>query len=108
MLGLWQYRRFVWDTAIADLRYRYAGSGLGVFWNVLTPLAMLALYTFIFTAVLGPRVPSATSTAGAFVLYLASGFLPWGVFAEGVIGPRTVLWPTRRICAKCLFRNRSL
>ena len=30
MLGLWRYRRFIWDTAIADLRYRYAGSGLGV------------------------------------------------------------------------------
>jgi lipopolysaccharide transport system permease protein len=85
MVGLWRYRRFVWDAALSDLRYRYAGSGLGVFWNVLTPLAMLALYTIIFAGMLAPRVSIGGRGAEAFVLYLGSGFLPWGGFVDGVV-----------------------
>jgi len=85
MRPLWHYRRFIWDTAVADLHHRYAGSGLGVFWNVLTPLAMLALYSFIFAFLLAPRLPPGNASAGNFVLYLASGFLPWGVFADGLM-----------------------
>lgn len=84
MVGLWRYRRFVWETALSDLHDRYAGSGLGVLWNVLTPLAMLTLYTVIFAGVLAPRLPLAGRGAEAFVLYLGSGFLPWGAFADGV------------------------
>jgi ABC-type polysaccharide/polyol phosphate export permease len=55
-----------------------------VFWNVLTPLAMLALYTFIFTRVLTPGAALNSMTGGLFILYLASGFLPWGAFADCV------------------------
>src|SRR2546423_1283981 len=84
MHSLWQYRQFIWETAFGDLRHRYAGSALGVFWNVLTPLAMLALYTFIFMNALAPRTASGGIGAGIFVLYLASGFLPWGAFADGL------------------------
>jgi homopolymeric O-antigen transport system permease protein len=81
--SLWVYRQLIWDEAVADLKHRYAGSALGVFWNVLTPLAMLTLYAVIFTRVLG----SSTRANGTqlFVLYLASGFLPWGAFADCVI-----------------------
>jgi lipopolysaccharide transport system permease protein len=84
ILGLWRYRRFIWDSAVDDLRYRYAGSGLGVFWNLVTPLVMLALYTFIFGRVLAPRTAGSNVGTGVFVLYLASGFLPWGAFTECV------------------------
>lgn len=82
MIGIWSYRRFIWDTALADLRYRYAGSGLGVFWNVLTPLAMLVVYAVIFGSVFAQRTPSGSVAASAFVLYLSSGFLPWGAFVD--------------------------
>ena len=82
--GLWQHRRFIWHAAVNDLHNRYAGSGLGVLWNVVTPLALLALYTFIFRNVFVVRTPTSGAGTGAFVLYLASGFLPWGAFAECV------------------------
>jgi lipopolysaccharide transport system permease protein len=82
MIELWRYRRFIWETAVSDLRYRYAGSGLGIFWNVATPLAMLTLYTIIFMGILAPRFGSGALSATAFPLYLASGFLPWAAFVE--------------------------
>lgn len=84
MRSLWRYRRFIWATAVSDLHHRYAGSGLGVFWNVVQPLAMLAIYTFVFSNALAPRFGSAALAAGLFPLYLSSGFLPWGAFVDCV------------------------
>ena len=84
MRSLWRHREFIWTTAVSDLRHRYAGSGLGVFWNVVQPLAMLVIFTFVFTNVLAPRFGTATLAAGLFPFYLGSGFLPWAAFAECV------------------------
>jgi ABC-type polysaccharide/polyol phosphate export permease len=85
VLALWNYRAFIWEGALHDLRHRYAGSSLGVFWNVLTPLAMLALYTLVFTVVIPAGSLRADVAAGSFVLYLACGFLPWGAFVDSVM-----------------------
>jgi lipopolysaccharide transport system permease protein len=82
--GLLTYRRFIWQSAVAELRHRYAGTGLGVVWNVLHPLALIAVYSVVFTALMGQRVPGDAASGGrfAFVLYLCSGLLPWLAFAE--------------------------
>jgi ABC-type polysaccharide/polyol phosphate export permease len=81
---IWHYRGWIWDSALSDLRHRYAGSGLGIFWNVVNPLLMLGLYVFIFTRVLIPRFSGANSSL-LFPLYLSAGFLPWITFADGIV-----------------------
>jgi lipopolysaccharide transport system permease protein len=80
--SLWQYRQFVWETALGDFRYRYAGSRLGVFWNVAAPLALLAIYTVVFSGVLSPRLAGGRLAEALFPLYLGSGFLPWAAFTD--------------------------
>lgn len=83
------YRSFVLQAAIGDFRHRYAGSLLGIFWNVLSPLAMLVVYGFVFTHVLSPRL--AGVEASFFPLYLSAGFLPWSAFVESVTRGATAL-----------------
>jgi ABC-type polysaccharide/polyol phosphate export permease len=80
MRSLWSYRSWIWHAALSDFTYRYAGSGLGVLWNVVTPLAMLVVYAVVFTEFAGQRF--GTGSASAYVLYLSSGFLPWAAFAD--------------------------
>ena len=80
--GLLGYRRFIWQSALADLRHRYAGTGLGVVWNVLHPLALIAIYSVVFTALMPARVPGVAGGLFGYVLYLCSGLLPWLAFAE--------------------------
>lgn len=82
--GLLSYRRFIWHSAVAELRHRYAGTGLGVVWNVLHPLALIAVYSLVFTMLMQGRVGGAGAAGGRFgyVLYLCSGLLPWLAFAE--------------------------
>ena len=80
---LYYHRRYILQNAWSDLRYRYAGSGLGVIWNVLSPLAQILVYTAVFTRIMAVKLPGLTSEFG-FPLYLCSGFLPWMAFSECV------------------------
>ena len=83
--GLLAHRRYVWQGALAELRHRYAGTGLGVVWNVLHPLALIAVYSIVFTTLMRGRVPGVQAdNPFGYVLYLCSGLLPWLAFAECV------------------------
>jgi lipopolysaccharide transport system permease protein len=54
---------------------------LGAAWTVLSPLAMILVYTLIFSQVMHNRLPGATSEYG-YSIYLCAGMLTWGLFAE--------------------------
>jgi ABC-type polysaccharide/polyol phosphate export permease len=85
--GLYRYRSFIWANALAELRHRYAGTNLGVVWNVLNPLALIAVYAVVFTQVMRDVIVRAVPGVNAnfsFLLYLTSAFLPWIAFAECV------------------------
>ena len=51
-----------------DIRGRYINSALGLWWAVIQPLALLALYTFVFSRVMSVRLSESAST-GEFALY---------------------------------------
>jgi ABC-type polysaccharide/polyol phosphate export permease len=86
--SIYSYRRFIARSAWNELRDRYAGSGIGVFWNILVPLIQIAIYVFIFSAIMGARVAATsapTPNRYTFVLFLCSGMLPWLAFADCVV-----------------------
>jgi lipopolysaccharide transport system permease protein len=80
---LYHHRKYIFQNAWGDLRYRYAGSSIGVIWNILIPLAQILVFTVIFTRIMEIKLPGLTSQFG-FPLYLCSGFLPWIAFSECV------------------------
>lgn len=84
IVNLWRYRVFILKNAVSDVRYRYAGSGAGMLWNVINPLAQIGIYTFVFSRVMTVRVPG-VSEMGGFALYLCAGILPWVGFSECVL-----------------------
>ena len=49
---LFQYRQFIVRQAIADLRDRYAGTAMGIAWNVIHPLGMILVYSIVFSGVM--------------------------------------------------------
>jgi len=80
---LYYHRKYILQNAWNDLRHRYAGSGMGVIWNVISPLAQILVYTVVFTKIMSIKLPDISSDF-AFPLYLCSGFLPWIAFSECV------------------------
>lgn len=81
---LYHHRKYIVQNALNDLRARYAGSGMGVFWNVINPLAQIFVFTVVFTKIMAVKLPDVASEF-AFPLYLCSGFLPWIAFSESVL-----------------------
>jgi lipopolysaccharide transport system permease protein len=83
---LWELpRRFdlIWPLARRLTVARYRGSALGLAWAVLTPLVLIAVFTFLFAGVFGARF-TPEGTAVEYALYMFCGLLPWTAFAESV------------------------
>jgi len=78
-----QNRFMLRNLVVRDIRLRYTGSFLGVFWAFIHPLAQLLIYLFVFSIVL--RIRLGTEYGGVhFAIWLMSGMLPWLLFSEVV------------------------
>jgi lipopolysaccharide transport system permease protein len=71
----------IFSLARRELVARYKGSVLGVIWALLTPVVMIAIFTFIFAGVFGARF-GASSSPWDYAIYLFCGLLPWTMFQE--------------------------
>jgi ABC-type polysaccharide/polyol phosphate export permease len=83
VLGLYSYRAFIWRHARADLRHRYAGTGMGIAWNVIHPLAVITIYSVVFSN-LFPSPPEPGAGHLPYTFYLCAGFFPWMAFSDCV------------------------
>jgi len=79
--GLWAYRGFVLGSVKREFQSKYVNAMLGAVWSVLSPLAMILVYTVIFSEVMRAKLPGHSSSA-AYSIYLCAGILTWGLFAE--------------------------
>jgi ABC-2 type transport system permease protein len=64
---------------VREVRMRYKGSALGLFWSVLYPLAMVGVYTLVFSVL--------WKTAGNiphYPLFVLAGLAVWGFFQVAV------------------------
>ncbi len=85
LANLSRHSYLTWQLARRELHARYRGTHLGLLWAVLTPLLMLAIYTFIFAIIFKTRWNAAgEETRGEFALTLFCGLLLYNVFAEVV------------------------
>lgn len=102
--GRWE---LVFTLARRDLAARYRGSALGVFWAVLTPSVMIAIYTFIFSAIFGARF-GAAGTPLEYALYLFCGLLPWTAFQEALQGSATTIVTNANLVKRVRFPLETL
>lgn len=84
----WRRRDFVWYTALANIRARNASSALGMFWWILNPLILAAVYFVVFGVILGTRRGDPN-----YIAYLLSGlfvfFYTRAVITSGSMAMRT-------------------
>lgn len=80
-LALWAYRGFIAGSVQREFQARYRQSLLGAAWVVLNPLAMIVVYTLVFSQLMRARLPG-VDDALAYSVYLCAGILPWGLFVE--------------------------
>jgi lipopolysaccharide transport system permease protein len=86
LMSLYQYRKFILRSSLEELRHRYAGSTMGVLWNIFIPLMQIGIYTIVFTTLYYGRstgpIGRFANNQFAYVFFLCAGFLPWFGFAD--------------------------
>lgn len=65
-----------------DLKTRYVGSFIGLFWAVIHPLVLLICYSVVFSKALGIKVTKFPQIDNNFAVFLFSGLLPWLYFQD--------------------------
>jgi lipopolysaccharide transport system permease protein len=83
-LALWKHRELWWRLTEREVLGRYRGSALGIGWSFITPLAMLAVYTFVFSQVFKARWGDLNTDSGTlgFAINLFTGLIVFNLFAE--------------------------
>lgn len=89
-----------------DIRARYVNSVLGVWWAVIQPMALLLLYTYIFSVIMNLRFGATAD--GNYGLYLFCGLLPWLAFSDGATRSTTVLAEQAPLVKKIVFPSEIL
>ncbi len=79
--ALWNYRRLILSLVRRDLQQRSAGAIWGHAWLVIQPAMQILIYTLIFGAVLGARLPGVDDRV-AYGLFLCAGIINWSHFSD--------------------------
>jgi ABC-type polysaccharide/polyol phosphate export permease len=84
LVDLVRFRGYIIANAKQEFMFRYAGTTVGILWNVVHPLAMIIIFSFVFSRIMPIRFHAVGFPEMSFVLFLCSGLLPWLSFAEGL------------------------
>lgn len=104
---LWAYRGFIFGSVKREFQSKYRNSLLGMSWTVINPLAMIIVYTVIFSQVMRTRLPG-ISHDYAYSIYLCAGLLTWGLFAEIVGRGQNIFLENANLLKKIDFPRMSL
>lgn len=105
--ALWAYRGFILSSVKREFQLKYRNSLLGAAWTVLNPLAMIVVYTVIFSQVMKAKLPGVDNNF-AYSIYLCAGTLTWGLFAEIVGRGQTIFLDNANLLKKISFPRMSL
>lgn len=88
-LAIFQSIRRNWslilDMTKREIKKKYQGTFLGLAWSFISPLLMLAIYTFVFAVVFKARWGiSGEESRIDFAIILFAGLIVFGIFSESV------------------------
>src|SRR6266850_2287822 len=95
------------SLARRELAARYKGSVLGIFWALVTPIVMIAIFTFLFAGVFKARFGQSTSPWD-YALYLFCGLLPWTAFQESLQLSSTTIVSHANLVKRVVFPLETL
>jgi len=105
--GIVRRRYLLRHMVVRDLRNRYTGSLIGVFWSVIHPTIMVLTYTFIFSFVLKAKLGVEAGGIN-YTLWLLCGLLPWFLFSETLQRSSNILIENKTLITKSLFPSELL
>ncbi len=74
---LFSQRQILKNIVLKEIKAKYAGSLLGIFWALITPLLITIAVSFIFTKIMRMDIKH-------FPLFVLSAILPWMCFSASL------------------------
>ena len=101
--SLWRHWSLIHASAKREILGRYRGSVLGLVWSFFNPLFMLAVFTFVFSAIFQARWSGGSDSKTEFALLLFVGLLVFNLFAECVTRAPTLVLSNVNYVKKVVF-----
>lgn len=101
--SLWRHWSLIHASAKREILGRYRGSVLGLVWSFFNPLFMLAVFTFVFSAIFQARWGGGSDSKTEFALLLFAGLLVFNLFAECVTRAPTLVLSNVNYVKKVVF-----
>ena len=94
---LWRRREFALALGLGNLKARNASTSLGLFWWVLNPMLLGAVYFLVFGILFGGRRPD------DFLVYLLSGMFPFHYTSQAMTGGANSIIQNAKLLANLRF-----
>lgn len=75
---LYRYRYLLKNLVVRDLKARYKNSVLGILWSLLNPLALMLVFTLVFTVM-------SSGTTRQYPVFVLAGLIPWNFFNGALV-----------------------
>lgn len=77
-----EHQHLIWAFVVRDLRGRYIGSMMGLFWTVIHPLSQILVFSVVFSLINRGRLVGLPEGGLSYTIFLCSALLPWIAFQE--------------------------
>lgn len=102
-MSFWRNRQLILQFVKRDISSRYKGSYLGKIWTILTPLVMLAIYTFVFSVVFQAKWNINTDNKLNFAFIIFSGMIAFNIFSDVVLRAPNLIISNANFVKKIVF-----
>lgn len=101
---LYRNRELLWQFTLRNIHVRHKGSLLGIVWAVVTPLLLMALYTFVFGIIFeGEYGVSPTETSMDFALGIFLGLMLFHLVSETMGAAPALIVGNTNLVKKVIF-----
>ena len=96
---IYMHRSLVWVMATQELKKRYAGSFIGIFWAIINPVMTILVFWVVFS--LGFKIQPVGGVD--FIVIFFCGFLPWLTFSETLMANTSAIISNQHLVKKVVF-----
>ncbi|NHN34271.1 ABC transporter permease [Paenibacillus agricola] len=80
--NLWSHKELIKSFSKREVISKYKGSILGIMWSFITPLLMLAVYTFVFSEVFNAKWGTGSDSKIEFAIIIFCGLITFSIFGD--------------------------
>lgn len=101
---LWCHRRVIWALALRNFQKRFVGTGIGILWTIIHPLATVLVFWLVFSLGFKAKGPEGVP----FVLYFMTALLPWSFFSDTLTNTTGAVTGNQHLVKKMVFPTETL